>query len=365
MPRSKMQYVQTSKLDLNKIKRQTDGSIVLNAGMFKVGDYEHLGFEVPLTGVRYDDVLIGRLERKEADKVLDKFEGLSITQNHVWISSLDDRKDLGVGTVMSNAAIEEIEGEEVAVARVGFTDPNTITKIETKEFQELSIGFTYYVDDVRGKIDGVDFLIRDIELNHLALVKEGRAGKQARLYNHAKHKELNMAKVTICGVEYDVPNEVAAHIAAGNPAPTGGETVDKAEYEKVKAENTRLTAQYDALQQKKTDDDSMSKAIQIAKEHAEFSADLFKFGVNLDKPIGGYERTAVMRDTLAAAGYSVKADADDVYVQAMFDVAKSQVNQGSEVSEFTFKKQDAVVQHYGEIEASNEASKSYFLGKGE
>lgn len=359
--RNKMQYVQTSKLDLNKVKRQADGGIVLSAGVFKVGDYEHLGFEVPLGGVNYNDIVIGRLELAEAEKMLDQFEGLPLVKEHQWVRTLDERKEISVGAAMANAVIEG----EIGMTRVVITDPATIAQVEKGEYQELSIGFMYMLEDVRGKIDGVDFLIKDIELNHLALVKEGRAGKEARLYNHAKHKELNMAKVTIGGVEYDVPNEVAAHIAAGNPAPTGGETVEKAEYEKVKAENTRLTAQYDALQQKKTDDDSMSKAIQIAKEHAEFSADLSKFGVNLDKPVGGYERTAVMRDTLAAAGYSVKADADDVYVQAMFDVAKSQVNQGSAVSEFAFKKQDAVVQHYGEIEASNEASKSYFLGKGE
>ena len=363
MSRNKMQYVQTSKLDLNKIKRQSDGALVLTAGVFKVGDYEHLGFEVPLSGVNFNDLVIGRLELAEAEKMLDQFEGLPLVKEHRWIETLNDRKELGVGAAMANAVIDG----NIGMTRIVITEPASIAQVEKGEYQELSIGFTYNLEDVRGKVDGVDFLIKDVELNHLALVKEGRAGKEARLYNHAKHKELNMAKVTIGGVEYDVPNEVAAHIAAGNPAQTGGETVEKAEYEKVKAENTRLTAQFDALQQKKTDDDSMAKAVEIAKAHAEFSADLSKFGVNFDKPIGGYERTAVMRDTLATAGYTVKADADDVYVQAMFDVAKEQVSQkpASAIAGFELKKQDAVAQNYGEIQASNEASKSYFLGKGE
>ena len=361
--RSKSQFFKMHKIDLNAIVRQADGSIVMNAGAFKVGDYEHWGFETPFSDVAYDAIVIGRIEQAEADKILDKFEGLALTRDHWWIESLDSRAEYAVGTVIANAQMSN----DIAMTRVCITDQTAITKIESGEYEELSIGFEYTPVDVRGKMDKVDFLIKDIDLNHLALVKNGRAGKEARLYNHAKHKELNMAKVTIGGVEYDVPNEVAAHIAAGNTTPAGGETVEKAEYEKVKAENTRLTAQFDALQQKKTDDDSVAKAVEIAKDHAEFSADLSKFGVNLDKPIGGYERTAVMRDTLAAAGYTVKADADDVYVQAMFDVAKEQVGQKpvSAVAGFELKKQDAVAQHYGEIQASNEASKSYFLGKGE
>ena len=123
--KTKMQFAQATTIDLNKVKRQNDGSIVLNAGAFKVGDYDHWGFEVPLDGVQYNDPLIGRLELSEAQKILDKFEGLTLTQEHKWISTLQDRQNLGVGTVISNAALEG----DLAMTRIVITDPMAITKI--------------------------------------------------------------------------------------------------------------------------------------------------------------------------------------------------------------------------------------------
>ena len=360
--RGKIQYSQVIAIDLNKIKRQSDGSIILNAGAFKVGDYPHLGYETPFRNVDFDEILIGRITKEEASKILDKFEGLCLLKNHHWVDDLAQRKELSVGTVLTNAKLETIEAEEIAMTRVVVADGDSIAKVESGEYNQLSIGFTYIAEDVRDKIDGVDFLIKDIELNHMALVKEGRAGDKARLYNHAKHKGLNMAKVKVDGKDYDVPQEVAEHISA-----LGANSVEKSEFEKVKAENERLRGSYDALKQKAGENETVDKANEIAKSHFSLVADLQKLGISFDKNIGEYDRVEVMKDALTKAGYSIKADANADYVEAAFDVAKSQVKVESVVAGFTLPKTDASTAQssYSEIEAAKEASKSHFFGKGE
>lgn len=357
--RGKIQYSQVIAIDLNKIKRQTDGSIILNAGAFKIGDYPHLGYETPFRNVEFDEILIGRITKEEASKILDKFEGLCLLKNHDWIDDLTQRKELSVGTVLTNAKIETIDSEQIAMTRVVVADGDSIAKVESGEYNQLSIGFTYIAEDVRGKIDGVDFLIKDIELNHMALVKEGRAGEKARLYNHAKHKELNMAKVKVDGKDYDVPQEVAEHISA-----LGANSVEKSEFEKLKADNERLQGSYDALKQKNGENETVDKANEIAKSHFSLVADLQKMGVAFDKNIGEYNRVEVMKDALIKAGYSIKADANADYVEAAFDVAKSQVKVESVVAGFTLLKTDVSTTQssYSEIEAAKEASKSHFFG---
>lgn len=365
--KTKMQFAQATTIDLNKVKRQNDGSIVLNAGAFKVGDYDHWGFEVPLDGVQYNDPLIGRLELSEAQKILDKFEGLTLTQEHKWISTLQDRQNLGVGTVISNAALEG----DLAMTRIVITDPMAITKIETGEFNELSIGFEYTLVDVRKKVDGVDFLIKDVDLNHLALVTKGRAGKEARLYNHARHEELIMAKVTVDGKEYDVPNEVATHIAAQAAVNKGGDKIDKAQYEELQTKHTTLKAEFDALNQNKEKDDSKAEAIKLAKAHAEFAADLKKLGVDFDKGIGDYDPNVVMKEVLTKAGYSISVEDDNpIYVKAMFNVVKSQHDktETSAVATFSLPKTEVMAASFeaqSDVQGSNAASKAYFFGKGE
>ncbi len=364
--RTKSQFVQTTSIDLNKVKRQNDGSIILNAGAFKVGDYDHWGFEVPMDGIRYNDPLVGRLELAEAEKMLDKFEGLTLTQEHKWIASLQDRQDLGVGTVINNAVLEG----DLAMTRIVVTDPVAITKIENGEFNELSIGFEYTLVDVRKKVDGVDFLIKDVDLNHLALVTKGRAGKEARLYNHARHEEFIMAKVTVDGKEYDVPNEVAAHITAQAAVITkGDDKIDKAQYEKLSTDHTKLKAEFDALNQNKEKDNTQSEAIKLAKAHAEFSADLEKMGVKLDKSIGEYDPTAVMKDVLTKAGYTIAAEDDNpIYIKAMFNVVKSRASNESAIAGFSIPKTEITADSFttqSDVQGSNAASKAYFFGKGE
>lgn len=360
--RGKIQYSQVIAIDLNKIKRQSDGSIILNAGAFKVGDYPHLGYETPFRNVEFDEILIGRITKEEASKILDKFEGLCLLKNHDWIDDLTQRKELSVGTVLTNAKIETIDSEQIAMTRVVVADGDSIAKVESGEYNQLSIGFTYIAEDVRGKIDGVDFLIKDIELNHMALVKEGRAGEKARLYNHAKHKGLNMAKVKVDGKDYDVPQEVAEHISA-----LGANSVEKSEFEKLKADNERLQGSYDALKQKTGENETVEKANELAKSHFSLVGDLQKMGVAFDKNIGEYSRVEVMKDALVKAGYSIKADANADYVEAAFDVAKSQVKVESVVAGFTLPKTDVSTTQssYSEIDAAKEASKSHFFGKGE
>lgn len=371
MPRNKSQFFQISKIDLNAVVRQPDGSIVLNAGAFKVGDYEHWGFETALTGAEYNKIYIGRIEQPEADKILNTFEGLALTKDHVWIEDLTTRKEYSVGAAIANA---EMQGD-IAMTRVLIDDAAAIAKVESGEYQELSIGFDYISVDVRGKVDGVDFLIKDIQLNHMALVKEGRAGKDARLYNHAKSKELKMAKVLIGGVEHDVTPEVAAHIASQATQLTqkGSDTVSKTEYDKIATQNTQLQAQVDTLAQQKGKDDITAQAAELAKNHAVFAKQMTDLGVDFQKGIGEYNKTDEMKAVLTKAGYTIPANpdaaAEAVYVQAMFDMAAQKPAQpSSAVQSMSFTKapiQGSFGVGDNDIDHTNAASKAYFFGKGE
>jgi hypothetical protein len=364
--RIRAEYIQTQTIDLNKIKRQPDGSIVLTAGAFKVGDYEHLGYETPFRDVDYDAILIGRLTEQEAQKTLDSFEGLGLTEQHIWLHNTKERKEFSVGSVLNKAVFEKIDGEIVAMTRIVITDSDTIVKVETGKLQELSIGFEYLAKDVRGKIDNVDFLIEDVTLNHLALVEKGRAGKQARLYNHANQRGEKMAKVKVNGVEYDVDPAVANHIEKIETDSTA--KVDRATYDAVLSDKTKLEAKLDVIGNQTKENDVIANATKLAKAHAEFSADLSKFGFKLEKGIGEYDADALMREVLTKAGHTIKDGADATYVQAMFDYAKNSVAQAepqSPLQGLGFAKTEMTFSSGGfsETDQANTASNNLFFGK--
>jgi hypothetical protein len=305
----KQEYSYALPLDKNAIKRQADGSIVLNAGAFKVGTYEHYGFEVPSLRAGWDDILVGELTQEEAEKMLGQFEGLALTRGHVWIDGLNARKEYAVGTVTTIAELKPVEGEMIAMVRVVITDNDTIERAESGEYSELSIGIKYVPKRVQR--EGIDFELTNVVLNHLALVKQGRAGKAARLYNHSL-KGKNMVELQIAGKAYQVPQEVASY-AKQLETDLAAQTVQRQTYE---GKADALAAQLATAQT------AESKAVELAKEHAAFAATLQKVGYELTKQIGDYDKAAEMKAALTAVGFTVREGASIDYMAAMIDHAK-------------------------------------------
>lgn len=91
------------------------------------------------------------------------------------------------GTV-NNPRVEEADGERMVIATLKVFDPEVIDLILTKRLGEVSQGYFCTTENKKGVYNNVSYDAeqRNIILNHLALVSEGRAGDSVRLLYNTK-----------------------------------------------------------------------------------------------------------------------------------------------------------------------------------
>jgi 8-oxo-dGTP pyrophosphatase MutT (NUDIX family) len=110
----------------------------------------------------------------ELKKAASTFNGIQLLSRHVPVSIDDHRAWDIVGTTGSEAAFDEpfLKNSLFIWTREG------INLIKDNEQKELSCGYHYTPDMTPGKYKGesYDGVMRDIVGNHVALVKDGRAG---------------------------------------------------------------------------------------------------------------------------------------------------------------------------------------------
>lgn len=102
------------------------------------------------------------------------FNNVQLLRKHVRVSAEDHQADEIVGTTGSDAVFEDpyLKNSLCVWAR------DAIDDIETEERRELSASYRYKADMTPGMFGGMryDGVMRDIVANHVALVKDGRAG---------------------------------------------------------------------------------------------------------------------------------------------------------------------------------------------
>ena len=301
-------------IDLGEVKRNGDGSVNLNAAPMRAGDYEYLAFELPPHPTRefnFYDRVTGRITVAETERVLEQFEGLPITDDHVWVEN-GERSQTHGGTILQNGVMDG----ELVRTRANIFDPKLILKVASGDDQELSIGFYNRIrwNENTGD-DEPDFFIEDIDLNHVAVVKEGRAGPDARLSHHkAQLEDSEMKKITINGVEFEVSDEIATAYAAQQKADADKLTAMENSLAAVTTERDtavgRVAASTSALENAKAN--AKAEAVKVATDHAAFVGEAQLMGHDpKDLVIGQYDSVQVRRDILKNSGVTLPDDSSD------------------------------------------------------
>ena len=119
----------------------------------------------------------------EIEKAVDTFNGLPLSLEH-WEMDADNMpKDKIVGSLGTDASW----AAPYLTNSLTVTDSDAIAKIKTGEFRDLSAGYLCDVVMESGIFDGkhYDGRMENIRGNHVALVREGRAGHDVRVADAA------------------------------------------------------------------------------------------------------------------------------------------------------------------------------------
>lgn len=208
-------------------------------------------------------------------------------------------------------------------------------------YQEVSLGYACELDETPGVApDGTryDAVQRGIEINHVALVRAGRAGPSVRLRADSMDVEIGinpetpgggptMAKRNINGVEVEVPDTVGLHLDKLQSELSGFQA--KAEADKSKAE-AGLRARCDAAEAqveslKKELAEAPARIAAAAKTRADLEVVAKRAEVKCDGLGDGAVRAAV---AAKVTGVNVEGKSPE-YVAALYDVAVAQLGKAA------------------------------------
>jgi len=152
-----------------------------------------LGVDISNPGATID--LYRTPEEVFAKETLASIEGKPVTDNHPnGFVTADNYSEFACGHIQNvRKGSEPLEsGEWPIVADLIITTEPLISKVESGELRELSLGYDFSIDK-----DGDKILQTNILVNHCAVVPKGRAGAEARI-NDAAPSELVKPEPTFC-----------------------------------------------------------------------------------------------------------------------------------------------------------------------
>lgn len=153
----------------------------------------YFGHEIPgaeALGLQPDKIYYMLRDPEELKKAAGTFNNIQLLQKHTPVSADDPKKYDTVGTTGSEAVFEH----PYLKNSLAVWTEDAIKQVESGEKQELSCSYHYTPDMTPGTFEGVryDGIMREIKGNHVALVAEGRAGKDV-MVNDSTNEELQMA----------------------------------------------------------------------------------------------------------------------------------------------------------------------------
>lgn len=157
----------------------------------KAGVFDYLGREI---SDELQDREIYKVCRPwaELEKTAKDFEGMPVKLGHEWVEP--SKRDLKVGAISGEVRLEE----PYLIADIKIYDKDAIEAITGRNIVELSPGYTAKYAAESGEYAGeqYDFMQQDIKYNHLAIVENGRSGKDVKINdeNSIKQGEINMKK---------------------------------------------------------------------------------------------------------------------------------------------------------------------------
>ena len=135
-------------------------------------------------GWKPDKIYYGLRPEEELEKAAKTFNGLPVLLEHHPIDADNPAKEWVVGSVGTDGKFEK----PYLKNSMTITDAQAIQYIEDGTAKEISCSYRFNPEFKSGEyteLDGskvhYDFIMRDIEGNHVALVPEGRAGRDVRV----------------------------------------------------------------------------------------------------------------------------------------------------------------------------------------
>lgn len=259
-------------------------------------------------------------------------------------------KSYGVGIVGETV---EQDGQFLA-GTVLVQAADAIKSVESGETVELSCGYTCDLEETPGEYEGIkyDAVQRNIRGNHVALVDEGRAGPDVRLHldsadavmvgtpTQSKRRDstaevLNMEKIVINGVEYEVSPQVAQAFKAFMEKENAEKVATDEEQKKLTDELAAAEKEKEQAQAKADAAEARATAAEKARADAADPArvqELVRARVALERtaaPILGAAVTldsmddlAIKRAVVEKVRAGIKLDSkSDTYVEAAYDLA--------------------------------------------
>lgn len=179
-------------LDKRASQRSKDENgylIVKNNPIAKAGVFEYLHSE--LFEDSEDNTIVKVYRDFDSLKsVKETFANKPIVHNHQWVGEETDQVD---GAIGSEITIDK--DNQMLRADLIFYNPKLIHAIESGEDIELSPGYTGEIEEQSGRFDGQSYDYTQITdyANHLAVVKNGRAGKDLKIQD-SKNNITTMEK---------------------------------------------------------------------------------------------------------------------------------------------------------------------------
>lgn len=285
------------------------GYLKTTAKITKGSVLQYYGHEVGLTDSRANRLVdVNRtIEELSKPDTLKSIDGMPITITHPDKKSVDatDWKNKTVGHVQNPRA----DGNYI-VCDAYIQDASAIELLKNKDIRELSVG--YEPADIQ-EING-QFYHKNIRVNHVAIVAEGRAGSDCRL-NDSKSKT---------GEKMKFQAKKAWLVDAIKKLLTDSGL----SAEEINKKIDELMAQLEEVQGKE-DDESKSKAEALQKQIDELKAQLE--ALNDDTPNTGDDQKDAQIVALTAELEAVKKERDEL--KARVEELEAEKDMGSVVND--------------------------------
>jgi len=317
-------------------RRTADGYLVAEVRTARTGIQDYAGFEVGKP-----DMPIVKVYRP-ADQVFSKdsmgsYAHKPVTNDHpAEAVSATNWKDLAVGQIGDEVARD---GEFVRIPLV-VMDAAAIKLVEDGK-RELSAGYVCDLAFEAGVApDGqaYDAIQKDIRINHVAIVQNGRAGSKARIGDGAiswgvapvtndqqpeKEKIMTLKTVTVDGIPVEVTDQGAtvigtlqSRLADANTKFADAEKAHQTAIAAKDAELAKKDAEIDALKAKVLDEKALDAKVQARADLISLAGKIAK-DVKTEGLTDAEIRKAVVVAKVGDAAIKGKPEA---YIDARFDI---------------------------------------------
>ena len=163
---------------LKNRRYDADGHLhILRTPISKATVNPYYGKEIPeadILGLVPDRVYYLLRDPGELAKAAPSFARLQLMFKHIAVNADDPKQEFIAGTIGSDVEFQA----PYLIADICIWDAEAIAGVETDTVRELSSSYRYRADMMPGMYEGqrYDGVMRDIQGNHVALVKTGRAG---------------------------------------------------------------------------------------------------------------------------------------------------------------------------------------------